>query len=67
MKCTRLKNWHVCWNRLNKLPMLDLDGDYTGNRYPLCSILSDQLFKRGASYWRHENTPLPENRKYNTQ
>ena len=32
MECAKLKNWHVCWKRINKLSMMDWDGVYTGNR-----------------------------------
>ena len=44
------KNWHVCWNRRNKFPMLDLDRGYTGNRYPICIIRSGQFFLNGKPH-----------------
>ena len=67
MKYERLENWHVFWNSSNKFSKLDMDGGYMGNKYPLYVILNVQLLKKGASYWRHGNTPIPDHMKYNTQ
>ena len=39
MEFKNLTNCHGQWNRRNKPPRLDLDGGYTGNRYPHCVIL----------------------------
>ena len=72
MECTRLKNWHFCWNRKNRFSILGLDSGYTGNRYPLWVSISVKLKKKKekkkvASYQRHGSTALPENMNYNNQ
>ena len=45
MECTRLKHWHFCCNRRKIFSRLDLDGGYTGNRYPFWVRLSGKLLK----------------------
>ena len=61
----KVENWNFS-NRRNELSRLYLDSGYTGNRCPLWVILSGNLKKR-AAYWRHDNTALPDNMKYNIQ
>ena len=53
-------------NGRNKFSIFELDGGYTGKICPLWVRLSGKLKKR-ASYRRHRNTPIPYQRKYNTQ
>ena len=68
MERARLKNWYFCWNRRNEFSRLELDGGYTGNRYPLWVRLLGKLKKiERASYWRHGNTTIPDQRNYNIQ
>ena len=45
MECARLKNWHVCWNRGNKLSRSDLDIGYKGKIHTFCISLHGQLKK----------------------
>ena len=40
MEYVRLKNWHVFWNKIKKFSRLDINGGYTGNRYPIYVRLS---------------------------
>ena len=61
-----MKHWHACWIREKNFPSLDLDDGNMGNRCHLYVSLSGQ-HKKGASYWRHDSTPLFDHMKYNTQ
>ena len=43
MECAGMKNYHGPCNRRNKLPILNMDSGYTGNRYPICNSLLGDL------------------------
>ena len=46
MEWARLKDWHVCWNRIDCFSRLDLNGVYKGNIHPLYVSLYG-FFKKG--------------------
>ena len=39
-----MTNFNYFWNRRNKLTILDMDGGYMGNGYPLCDKITGQLY-----------------------
>ena len=63
MECARFIM--AFFNGRKRFSRLDLDGGYTGNIYPLCVSLYIQLLENIAAYWRHVNTTIPNNIKYN--
>ena len=44
-----MTNYHGCWNMINNPPISDLDGKYTGKRYPLSVCLTGQIKKKEPS------------------
>ena len=64
MECARLKNWHFCWNKMNKLSVLDskMDKQVTDISFVLAFMEKIKINRKGASYCIYVNTTILDNK-----